>query len=205
MNEKKKKSKKEDKQEQPNEMTLIKGYRSRLESDYRDRIIPELIKQFSYQNVMQVPKLQKIVLNMGIGEGSRDQKLVDSLKENLAEIAGQKPIITKAKKSISNFKLREGMSVGCSVTLRRTRMFDFLDRFMNICIPRIRDFRGLSPRSFDGRGNYSMGIQEQLIFPEIHYDRIARVQGMDIVIVTTANTDEEAITLLRLFGMPFRN
>ncbi|MEW6237387.1 MAG: 50S ribosomal protein L5 [Candidatus Omnitrophota bacterium] len=186
-------------------MTVVKGYRSRLEIDYKERIVPEMIKAFGYKNVMEVPRLTKVVLNMGIGEGSRDAKILDGLKENLATIAGQQPVVTKAKKSISNFKLREGMSVGCSVTLRKTRMYDFLDRFLNISIPRIRDFRGLSPKSLDGRGNYAMGIQEQLIFPEIHYDAIPKVQGMDIVIVTTAKTDEEALTLLKLFGMPFRN
>lgn len=201
MNDKKKKTKTEDK----NALTVVKGYRSRLEVDYKDRIVPEMIKAFGYKNVMEVPRLAKVVLNMGIGEGSRDAKIFEGLKENLATIAGQQPVVTKAKKSISNFKLREGMSVGCSVTLRRTRMYDFLDRFLNISIPRIRDFRGLSPKSLDGRGNYAMGIQEQLIFPEIHYDSIPKVQGMDIIIVTTAKTDEEALTLLKLFGMPFRN
>jgi len=201
MNDKKKKTKSEEK----NALTVVKGYRSRLEIDYKERIVPEMIKAFGYKNVMQVPRLTKVVLNMGIGEGSRDAKILEGLKENLATIAGQQPVVTKAKKSISNFKLREGMSVGCSVTLRRTRMYDFLDRFLNISIPRIRDFRGLSPKSLDGRGNYAMGIQEQLIFPEIHYDSIPKVQGMDIVIVTTAKTDEEALTLLKLFGMPFRN
>ncbi len=187
------------------EVQIVKGYHSRLETDYKERIIPEIMKQFGYKNVMEVPKVQKIVLNMGIGEGSRDQKLLDALRENLTIIAGQHPIVTKAKQSISNFKIREGMPVGCMVTLRRTRMYDFFDRFVNVCIPRIRDFRGLSPRSFDGRGNYAMGIQEQLIFPEIHYDSIPRVQGMDIIFVTTAKTDEEALALLKLFGMPFRN
>lgn len=185
-------------------VALPEGYRSRLEQDYKDRILPELMKQFSYKNVMQAPRLSKIVLNMGVGEASRDPKILDSLLDNLSVISGQKPVVTKARKSISNFKLREGMNVGCSVTLRRTRMLDFIDRFINICIPRIRDFRGLSPRSFDGRGNYSMGIQEQLIFPEIHYDQIPRVQGMDIVMVTTARTDEEGLALLKLMGMPFR-
>ncbi|RJP24523.1 MAG: 50S ribosomal protein L5 [Candidatus Omnitrophota bacterium] len=184
---------------------IVKGYHSRLETDYKERILPEMMKTYNYKNVMQVPKVTKIVINMGIGEGSRDTKMLDALRDNLKTIAGQHPVITKAKKSISNFKLREGMSVGCKVTLRRTRMYDFLDRLMNVCIPRIRDFRGLSPRAFDGRGNYAMGVQEQLIFPEIKYDSIQKVQGMDIIFVTTAKTDEEALSLLKLFGMPFRN
>ncbi|MGC9329352.1 MAG: 50S ribosomal protein L5 [Candidatus Hinthialibacter sp.] len=184
---------------------MAPGYRSRLEIDYKERIAPELIKQFSYKNVMQAPRLRKIVLNMGIGEGSRDAKMLDALRDNLAAIAGQQPVVTKAKKSIANFKIREGMPVGCMVTLRRTRMYDFLDRFINICVPRIRDFRGLPPRSFDGRGNYALGVQEQLIFPEINYDSVPAVQGLDIIFVTSAPTDEEAMALLKLFGMPFRN
>ncbi len=175
-----------------------------MESDFRDRIVPEMMKKFGYTNIMQAPKLVKIVLNMGVGEASRDAKMLDGLRENLETIAGQRVVVTRARKSIANFKLREGMVVGCSTTLRRTKMFDFLDRLMNICIPRIRDFRGLSPRSFDGRGNYSMGVQEQLIFPEINYDSIPQVQGMNISFVTTAKTDEEALALLTLFGMPFR-
>lgn len=181
------------------------GYRSRLWDDYRNRIVPEMKKHFGYKNVMQVPRLLKIVVNMGVGEGSRDVKILEALKVNMETIVGQRAVITKAKKSIANFKIREGMPVGCSVTLRGNRMYDFLDRFMNICIPRIRDFRGLSPRSFDGRGNYSMGVHEQLIFPEIHYDDIPSVHGMDISFVTNAKNDEEALTLLKLFGMPFRN
>jgi large subunit ribosomal protein L5 len=180
------------------------GYRSRVEVLYRERVVPELMKEFGYKNRMQVPRLEKVVVNMGVGEASRDQKLLDALRENLARIAGQRPIITKARKSIANFKLREGMSVGCKVTLRRTRMYDFLDRLMTVAIPRIRDFRGLSPRSFDGHGNFAMGLQEQLVFPEVSYDSVPQVQGMDIVIVTTARTDEEAAALLRRLGMPFR-
>ncbi|MGI6454666.1 MAG: 50S ribosomal protein L5 [bacterium] len=187
------------------EAVSLNGYQPRLTKIYKERVVPELQKKFGYKNIMQVPRLEKIVLNMGVGEGSRDQKLMEALRDNLALIAGQHPVITKAKKSISNFKLREGMPVGCSVTLRNTRMYDFLDRFINISVPRIRDFRGLPNKSFDGRGNYSVGIQEQLIFPEIPYDAIPRVQGLDICIVTTAKTDEEAFELLRLFGMPFRS
>ncbi len=201
MNEKKKKKQ----EEQDQQYTVMKGYRSRIEKDYKERIVPEMMKTFQYNNIMEVPRLEKIVLNMGIGEGSREIKLLEGLKENLAQIAGQQPVITKAKKSVANFKIREGMPVGCKATLRRTRMYDFLDRFMNICVPRIRDFRGLSNKAFDGRGNYSVGIQEQLIFPEINYDTIPAVQGMDVIIVTSAKTDEEAYTLLKLFGMPFRN
>lgn len=183
---------------------IPRGYVPRAAKDFRERIVPEMMKQFGYKNIMQVPKLEKIVLNMGIGEASRDAKLLETLRENLETIAGQRAVVTKAKKSISNFKIRQGMPVGCSVTLRGNRMYDFIDRFMNVCVPRIRDFRGLSPRSFDGRGNYAVGIKEQLIFPEIHYDDIPRVQGLDIAIVTTANTDEEAFHMLKLMGMPFR-
>lgn len=198
-----KKEKKDKKKDEGYE--VVAGYRSRIEADYRERIVPEMMKQFGYKNIMQVPRLTKIVLNMGFGEGSRDVKMLEALRDNLTVIAGQQPVITKAKKSIANFKIRDGMPVGCMVTLRKTRMYDFLDRFINICVPRIRDFRGLPPRSFDGRGNYALGIQEQLIFPEINYDKAPRVQGMDIVFVTSSPTDEEALALLKLFGMPFRN
>ncbi len=180
------------------------GYRPRLETMYRERIVPEMMKEFGYKSPMQVPRLQKIIINMGMGEGSRDQKMLDGLVENLAEIAGQKPVVTHARRAIANFRIRQGMPVGSKVTLRRARMYDFLDRLMSVTIPRIRDFRGLSPRSFDGHGNYAVGLQEQLVFPEINYDTIPRVQGMDIVIVTTARTDEEGAMLLRLLGMPFR-
>jgi large subunit ribosomal protein L5 len=189
----------------PAENLISKDYRSRLVADYRERIVPELMKEFSYKNVMQVPKLVKIVLNMGIGEANRDAKILDTLVGNMDTIAGQKSVVTKAKKSIANFKIREGMDVGCMVTLRNQRMFDFIDRFINICVPRMRDFRGLSPKSFDGRGNYAIGIQEQLIFPEISFDDVVRTQGMDIVFVTSAPTDEEGRKLLKMFGMPFRS
>ncbi len=198
-------AKKEKEKKAENQHYAPEGYIPRLYEDYRKRILPEMMKEFGYENVMQVPKLEKVTLNMGIGEGSRDGKMLESLKENLALVAGQMPVTTRAKKSISNFKIREGMPVGCCVTLRRNRMYEFMDRLMNVCIPRIRDFRGLPTKSFDGRGNYSMGVQEQLIFPEIHYDSIVKVQGLNICIVTTAKTDEEAAKLLKLFGMPFRN
>lgn len=181
------------------------GYIPRLLDDYRKRIVPELMKEFGYKNVMQVPKLEKITLNMGIGEASRDTKMLEALHKNLADIAGQRPLITKAKKSIANFKVREEMPLGCAVTLRKYRMYEFLDRLLNISIPRIRDFRGLSNKSFDGRGNYAMGIQEQLIFPEIPYDSIPKVQGMNICIVTSAQNDDEGRKLLELFGMPFKS
>ncbi len=180
------------------------GYRPRLEILYREKVVPELMKEFGYKNPMQVPRLEKIVVNMGVGEASRDQKLLEGLRDNLARITGQRPVITRARKSISNFKLRVGMPVGCCVTLRRRRMYDFLDRLMTIAIPRIRDFRGLSPRSFDGHGNFAMGLQEQLVFPEVSYDRVPQVQGTDIIIMTSAKTDEEAAALLRRLGMPFR-
>jgi large subunit ribosomal protein L5 len=177
---------------------------SRLKELYTDKVRPELMKRFGYKNVMQVPRLEKIVINMGVGEASRNSKLMDAAVSELAAIAGQKPLITKARKSIAGFKIREGMAIGCKVTLRRDRMYEFLDRLVNAAIPRIRDFGGTPPDSFDGRGNYTLGIKEQLMFPEIDYDKIARVQGMDIVFVTTAKTDEEGKELLRLMGMPMR-
>ncbi|MCX7919461.1 MAG: 50S ribosomal protein L5 [bacterium] len=175
----------------------------RLKKLYRDKVAHELSKQFGYSNIMQVPRLLKIVVNMGVGEGARDIKALDAAVNDLALITGQKPIITRAKKSIANFKIRAGMPVGCKVTLRGARMYEFFDRLVNIAIPRIRDFRGLSPRSFDGRGSYTFGIREQLIFPEIDLDKVTRTQGMDITIVTTAKTDQEARELLRRLGMPF--
>ncbi len=176
---------------------------SRLKIRYREEIAPAMLKTFNYKSVMQIPKLSKIVLNMGVGEGKENAKALESAVEDMALIAGQRPVITKAKKSVAAFKLRDGMSIGCTVTLRGDRMYDFLDKFISIAIPRIRDFRGLNPNSFDGRGNYAMGIKEQLIFPEINYDDIYQIRGMDIVIVTTAETDEEAKELLTHLGMPF--
>jgi large subunit ribosomal protein L5 len=167
-------------------------------------VVPELSKRFGYKNPMQVPQVTKVVLNMGLGGATQNIKLIDNAVAELGTITGQKPVVTKAKKSIANFKLRQGMQIGAMVTLRREIMYEFLDRFFNIALPRVRDFRGLSAKGFDGRGSYSMGIREQIIFPEIHYDKVERIQGMNITIVTTAKTDEEAKELLRLLGMPFR-
>ena len=177
---------------------------NRLEKRYRDEVVEGLKKRFQYDNVMRVPKVEKVVLNMGVGEASRDAKLLEGLAENMKLIAGQKPVITRAKKSISNFKLREGMPVGCTVTLRKERMWSLLDRLISIAIPRIRDFRGLSDKSFDGRGNYSVGVREQIIFPEINVDKIDKIRGLDITFVTNAKSDEEAYELLKAFGMPFK-
>jgi large subunit ribosomal protein L5 len=171
---------------------------------YRDSVRQQLTERFGYQNVMQVPRLVKITLNMGLGEAVGDKKVIDHAMEDMAHISGQKPIVTTARKSIAGFSIRESWPIGCKVTLRRERMFEFLDRLINIAIPRIRDFRGLSPRAFDGRGNYNMGVREQIIFPEIDYDKIDALRGMDIAISTTANTDEEARALLEAFNFPFR-
>ncbi len=176
----------------------------RLLEKYRAEVVPALQKEFGYENLMAVPKIIKVVINMGLGESIQNPKSLDHAVGDLTKIAGQKPVITKAKKSIATFKLREGMNIGTMVTLRGARMYEFLDRFMNLALPRIRDFRGVSAKSFDGRGNYSLGIKEQLIFPEIEYDKVDKIRGMDITIVTTAKTDEEARALLRKMGMPFR-
>ncbi|WP_294798972.1 50S ribosomal protein L5 [uncultured Eubacterium sp.] len=176
---------------------------ARLKEVYCSEVAPALMKKFEYDSVMQIPKLDKIVLNVGCGEARENSKVVDSIINDLTQIAGQKPIVCKAKKSVANFKLREGMPIGVKVTLRGDRMYEFLDRFFNLSLPRVRDFRGINPNSFDGRGNYAMGIKEQLIFPEIDYDKIDKVRGMDIIMVTTANTDEEARELLKLMGAPF--
>ena len=176
---------------------------ARLKEVYSSEVAPALMKKFEYDSVMQIPKLDKIVINVGCGEARENSKVVDSIINDLTQIAGQKPIICKAKKSVANFKLREGMPIGVKVTLRGDRMYEFLDRFFNLSLPRVRDFRGINPNSFDGRGNYAMGIKEQLIFPEIDYDKIDKVRGMDIIMVTTANTDEEARELLKLMGAPF--
>ena len=176
---------------------------ARLKEVYSSEVAPALMKKFEYDSVMQIPKLDKIVLNVGCGEARENSKVVDSIINDLTQIAGQKPIVCKAKKSVANFKLREGMTIGVKVTLRGDRMYEFLDRFFNLSLPRVRDFRGINPNSFDGRGNYAMGIKEQLIFPEIDYDKIDKVRGMDIIMVTTANTDEEARELLKLMGAPF--
>ena len=170
---------------------------------YQNEIVPALTKKFGYKNIMQVPKLDKIVVNMGVGEAKENAKLLESAMKDLEIITGQKPIMTTAKKSIANFKIREGMKIGCKVTLRGDRMYEFLDRLVNLSLPRVRDFRGVNPNSFDGRGNYALGIREQLIFPEIEYDKIDKTRGMDVIIVTTAKTDEEARELLTQFNMPF--
>jgi large subunit ribosomal protein L5 len=178
---------------------------AKLKDLYQENVIPALMKRFGYQNRMEVPRLDKIVINMGLGEAIQNIKILDSAVQELSQITGQKPIITKAKKSIAQFKLRTGMPIGCMVTLRKERMHEFFSRLVNIALPRVRDFKGVSGKSFDGRGNYSLGIREQLIFPEIHYDKIDKVKGMNIIIVTTAKTDEEGKELLKLLGMPFRN
>ena len=176
---------------------------SRLKDFYNDEVVAAMTKKFGYKNVMQVPKLDKIVINMGVGEAKENAKLLENAANDMTIISGQKPVITKAKKSIANFKLREGMPIGCKVTLRGDKMYDFLDRLVNLALPRVRDFRGINPNSFDGRGNYALGIKEQLIFPEIEYDKIDKTRGMDIIFTTTAKTDEEARELLTQFGMPF--
>jgi large subunit ribosomal protein L5 len=179
------------------------NYIPRLKRDFDERIAPAMMEKFGYKNRLEIPRLDKIVLNMGVGEATQDKKKVDTAANEMQLIAGQKPVVTKAKKSIAQFKLREGMPIGCKVTLRRERMYEFLDRLVTIALPRVRDFRGLNPRSFDGRGNYAMGLKEQIIFPEISYDRIDKVRGMDIIVTTTAKTDDEARELLRLFNFPF--
>jgi large subunit ribosomal protein L5 len=177
--------------------------KARLHKMYEDTIVPAMIEKFGYKNAMQVPRLEKIVLNMGVGDATQDKKKVEQAAAEMTAIAGQKAVITKAKKSIAQFKLREGMPIGCKVTLRRQQMYEFLDRFVTIALPRVRDFRGLSDKSFDGRGNYATGLKEQLIFPEISYDKVDQMRGMDVIVATTANTDDEARELLRLFGFPF--
>ncbi len=177
---------------------------ARLKQDYKDKVMPALMKKFSYKNPYQVPKLVKIVVNIGVGEATQDPKLLEIATQDLAVITGQKPLVVKAKKSISQFKLRKGVSIGCKVTLRGDRMYEFFDRLVNVAIPRIRDFRGLPPDSFDGRGNYTFGVKEQVIFPEISYDKVKKVFGADVTMVTTAKTDEESFELLIQFGMPFR-
>jgi large subunit ribosomal protein L5 len=176
----------------------------RLKQKYREEITPALMKKFNYSSPMQVPKVEKVVINMGVGEAVQNPKVLDGAVEDLTLISGQKPVITRAKKSIAGFKLREGMPIGCKVTLRGDRMYYFLDKLFNVALPRVRDFRGVSPKSFDGRGNYTLGLKEQLIFPEIDYDKVDKVRGMDVIIVTTAETDEEARELLAQLGMPFR-
>ena len=182
---------------------MADSYTPRMKSRYDEVIVKAMTERFGYKNHMEVPKIEKITINMGVGEGTQDKKKVTIAAEEMALIAGQKPVIVKAKKSVAQFKLREGMAIGCKVTLRRERMYEFLDRLITVAMPRIRDFRGLNPKSFDGRGNYAMGLKEQIIFTEISYDQIDKVRGMDIIVTTTANTDDEARELLRLFGFPF--
>jgi large subunit ribosomal protein L5 len=178
---------------------------ARMKERYHQELVPKLMKEFGFTNKMRVPRLQKIVVNMGLGEAIQNIKILDSATSEIMTITGQKPVPTKAKKSIANFKLRQGMPIGCMVTLRKDRMYEFFDRLVNIALPRVRDFRGISGKAFDGRGNYSLGIKEQIIFPEIDYDKIDKIKGLNITIVTTAKTDEEGKTLLKLFGMPFRD
>ncbi|MEL6650229.1 MAG: 50S ribosomal protein L5 [Bacteroidota bacterium] len=180
------------------------AYVPRLYTKYREEIVPAINKQFQYSSIMQVPVLEKIVMNRGVGDAVGDKKLIDATVQEFELITGQKPVVTIARKSISNFKLRDGMPIGCKVTLRRARMYDFLDRFINVAMPRVRDFRGIPVKGFDGRGNFTMGIKEQIIFPEINVDKINRISGMDITFVTSAPNDEEALALLRAFGMPFQ-
>ena len=176
---------------------------SRLKDLYKDEIVDAMIKKFGYKNIMEVPKLDKIVINMGVGEAKENAKVLDSAVKDLETITGQKVVLTRAKNSVANFKIREGMPIGCKTTLRGEKMYDFMDRLVNLALPRVRDFRGVSADSFDGRGNYALGVKEQLIFPEIEYDKVEKVRGMDVIVVTTVKTDEEARELLRLFGMPF--
>ncbi len=176
---------------------------SRLKETYQNEIVDAMIKKFGYKNIMEVPKLDKVVINMGVGEAKDNHKVLESAVADLEKISGQKAVLTKAKKSVANFKVREGMAIGCKTTLRGEKMYEFVDRLINLALPRVRDFRGVNPNAFDGRGNYALGIKEQLIFPEIEYDKIDKVRGMDVIFVTTAKTDEEARELLRLFNMPF--
>ncbi len=186
-------------------MSKAATYTPRLKRHYLDRVRPALVEEFKYNNPMQVPSLDKIVLNMGIGEAVADRKKVDSAARDLALIAGQKPVLTKARKSISTFKLRDGMPIGAKVTLRKSRMYEFLDRLVTIALPRVKDFRGLNPKSFDGRGNYSLGVKEHIIFPEVDYDKVESIWGMDIIVCTTAQNDNEARALLKHFNFPFRS
>ncbi len=176
----------------------------RLKEKYRDEVVPTMMKEFAYSNIMEVPRLQKVVLNVGLGEANQNIKLLDAAQKELSAMSGQKAVVTKAKKSIASFKLRQGASIGCKVTLRGNRMYEFLDRFISIALPRIRDFKGVSGKSFDGRGNYSLGVKEQFIFPEINYDKVEMVHGLDVTVCTSAKTDKESKALLRYLGMPFR-
>ena len=177
---------------------------NRLQEKYRKEITPSLMEKFNYSSIMETPKISKIVINIGAGDAVQNPKVLDNAVSELTQITGQKPVVTRAKKSIATYKLREGMPIGCKVTLRGQRMYDFFDKLISLALPRVRDFRGINPKGFDGRGNYTLGVKEQLIFPEIDYDKVGKIRGMDIVIVTSANTDQEAFELLSLFGMPFR-
>ncbi len=177
---------------------------ARLKELYKEVVVPEMMKRFGYKNPLQVPRIEKVVINMGLGAAVQNIKIIDNAIEELSVITGQRPVVTRAKRSVAAFKLRAGMPIGCMVTLRRERMYEFLDRLFNVALPRVRDFRGLNPKGFDGRGNYTIGIREQIIFPEINYDKVERIQGMNITIVTNARTDEEAREMLKLLGMPFR-
>jgi len=188
-----------------NSISTERSSMSQLKERYQKEVVPALMKRFNYKNIMQVPKMERITINMGLGEAIQNIKILDSAAEELAAITGQRMVVTKAKRSIAQFKLREGMPIGGKVTLRKERMYEFFNRLINVALPRVRDFRGLPPHSFDGRGNYAMGIREQIVFPEIDYDKIDKIKGMNIVIVTTAKTDEEGRELLRLMGMPFRS
>ncbi len=181
------------------------SYLPRLKKKYREEVVPALMEQFQYTSIMEVPRLEKICINQGVGEATQDKKMVDNALEEITIIAGQRAVPTKARKSVSNFKLREGMTIGVRVTLRDIRMYEFLDRLISVALPRVRDFRGVNDKSFDGRGNYSMGITEQIIFPEVDLDKVNKITGMDVTFVTTAKTDAEALALLKLMGMPFRN
>jgi large subunit ribosomal protein L5 len=181
------------------------SYTPRLKAKYREEVVPALMEQFGYKSIMEVPKLQKICINQGLGKATQDKKVVENALKEMTAIAGQKAVPTKAKKSVSNFKLREGMTIGARVTLRDVKMYEFLERLVSVALPRVRDFRGINDKSFDGRGNYSMGVTEQIIFPEIDLDKISSIQGMDVTFVTSANTDAEALALLKLMGLPFKN
>lgn len=183
---------------------MMSEYVNRLSQRYKSEVVPALVKEFGFGNVMQAPRLKKVVLNMGLGEAVQNAKMLDGAVAEMAQITGQKPVITRAKKSIAGFKLREGLAIGCMVTLRQNRMWDFTDRLISIALPRVRDFRGISPRAFDGRGNYTLGIREQIVFPEINYDKVDKIKGMNVTFVTTAETDEHGRALLRGLGMPFR-
>ena len=203
--EKKTKQKRQDRQGSEAGTQVEEGYTARLLLVYREEILPGLMKRFGYKSVLEVPRLEKIVVNMGLGDSLKDAKLMDAAVEDIMTITGQRPAVTKAKKSVASFKVRKGMAVGCKVTLRGARMYEFFDRLVSAAIPRIRDFRGLSPDSFDGHGNYTFGIREQIVFPEIDYDKVVKIRGMDITVATTADTDEEAFALLKGLGMPFRS